>query len=93
MNRKQLLETNLAEDQNVTTVITNILAKDAKAFKKAKRDVEDELETAEEQLEERLSGKSPIAKATIEVTYANVKDLKAKLELYASFEKEFLKTE
>lgn len=92
-NRKQLLEASLTEDKNVATVVASTLVKDAKSLKKAKRDVEDRLEEAEEALEERLSGNTPLDKSVVEIMYAKVKDLKATLELYNEFQKEFLTTE
>jgi len=93
MNRKQLLESGLTEEKNVTTVVTNLLSKDAKALKKAKRDIEDAIEEAEEALEARLTSNTPIDKSVVEVTYAKLLDLKNTLELYKSFEKEFLTVE
>lgn len=92
-NRKLYLEASLTEDKNVPTVVSATLAKDAKSLKKAKRDVEDQLEEAEEALEERLSGNTPLDKSVVEVMYAKIKDLKATLELYNEFQKEFLTTE
>lgn len=93
MNRKSLLEASLTEDKNVTTVVASTLAKDTKALKKARRDVEDAIEEAEEALEVRLSSGAVLDKAVVENTYSNLKDLKAKLELYKEFEAEFLTTE
>lgn len=92
-NRKLYLEASLTEDKNVATVVASTLAKDAKSLKKAKRDVEDKLEEAEEALEERLSGNTPLDKSVVEVMYAKIKDLKDTLELYNEFQKEFLTTE
>lgn len=93
MNRKSLLESNLTEEKNVTTVVTSTLAKDAKALKKAKRDLEDAIEEAEDALEERLASSVPLDKSVVEVTYSKLKDLKATLSLYESFEKEVLSAE
>lgn len=91
--RKSLLEASLTEDKNVQTVVATTLAKDTKALKKARRDVEDAIEEAEEALEARLSSGAVLDKAVVENTYSNLKDLKAKLELYTEFEAEFLTTE
>lgn len=93
MNRKELLEGNLTEEKNVATVVTTTLAKDAKALKKAKRDLEDAIEDAEDILEERLASSVPLDKSVVEVIYSKVKDLKATLSLYKDFEKEFLNAE
>ncbi|HSE99753.1 MAG TPA: hypothetical protein VLA48_02565 [Nitrososphaeraceae archaeon] len=90
MNRKELLSANLSEEKNVTTVVTNTLAKDAKFIKKAKRDLEDLIEDAEEKLEERLSSNTPLDKSVVEVLYASLVGLKATLALYEKFEKEVL---
>jgi len=90
MNRKELLSANLSEEKNVTTVVTNTLAKDAKFIKKAKRDLEDQIEDAEEKLEERLSSNTPLDKSVVEVLYDSLIGLKATLALYEKFEKEVL---
>lgn len=90
MNRKELLSVNLSEEKNVTTVVTNTLAKDAKFIKKAKRDLEDQIEDAEEKLEERLSSNTPLDKSVVEVLYDSLLGLKATHALYEKFEKEIL---
>lgn len=90
MNRKELLESSLTEEKNVTTVVTTTLAKDVKALKKAKRDLEDAIEDAEDVLQERLSSSVTLDKSVVEVAYSKLKDLKATLALYESFEKEYL---
>ncbi len=90
MNRKSLLQANLVEGQNVTTVISNTLAKDAKFIKKAKRDLEDLIESSEEALEERLASNTPLDKSTVEVLFAQVLELKETVKLYEQFEKEIL---
>lgn len=90
MNRKELLSANLSEEKNVTTVVTNTLAKDAKFIKKAKRDLEDQIEDAEEKLEERLSSNTPLDKSVVEVLFDSLLGLKATLALYEKFEKEVL---
>lgn len=92
MNRRQLLESGLTETKNVETVVATTLKKDVKAINKAKRDLQDQLEEAEEQLEERLSSDTPLDKSVVEVTYSKIKDLKVTLALYESFEKEYLPT-
>lgn len=90
MNRKELLSANLSEEKNVTTVVTNTLAKDAKFIKKAKRDLEDRIEDAEEKLEERLSSNIPLDKSVVEVLFDSLLGLKATLTLYDKFEREVL---
>jgi len=93
MNRKNLLESSLQEEKNVSTVVANTLTKDAKFIKKAKRDLEDKIEEAEEALEERLSSNTPLDKSTVEVLYSGLLDLKASYALYEKFEKEVLTQE
>lgn len=90
MKRKDLLQGGLTEGQNVGTIVANTLAKDAKFIKKAKRDLEDQLETAEEALEERLTSNTPLDKSTVEVLFAKIIDLKATTKLYEQFESEIL---
>jgi len=90
MKRQSLLEAGLTENQNTEAVVKTTLAKDLKAIKKLKRDVEDRLEEAEEALEDRLSTNTPIDKSVVEVLFSKVKDLKAEQVLYKEFETEFL---
>lgn len=90
MNRKNLLEGTLTEEKNVTTIVATTLAKDAKFIKKAKRDLEDAIEEAEEKLEERLSSNTPLDKSVVEVLYDSLLGLKTTLALYEKFEKEVL---
>jgi len=90
MNRKSLLENGLTEEKNVTTIVATTLAKDAKFIKKAKRDLEDLIEDAEEKLEERLSSNTPLDKSVVEVLYNKLIELKATVQLYEKFEKEVL---
>lgn len=90
MNRKSLLENALTEEKNVTVIVTNTLAKDAKFLKKEKRNLEDLIEDAEEKLEERLASNAPLDKSVVEVLYNKLTELKATLALYEKFEKEVL---
>jgi len=90
MKRRELLQSTLTEDKNVSTLVTNALAKDAKFIKKAKRDLDDAREEAEEALEERLASNTPLDKSVVEVLYAKIKELKAITALYEEFEKEIL---
>jgi hypothetical protein len=90
MRRKNLLEANLTEGQNVATVVTGVLAKDGKFLRKEKRNLEDSLEEAEEKLEERLTSNAPLDKSTVEVLFSNILDIEAKIKLYQKFESTFL---
>lgn len=90
MKRRELLQSTLTEEKNVSTLVINTLAKDTKFIKKAKRDLEDAREEAEEALEERLASNTPLDKSVVEVLYAKIKDLKATTALYEEFEKEIL---
>jgi hypothetical protein len=90
MNRKQLLESAMTEEKNVSAVVSTTLKKDVKMLSKAKRDLQDALDEAEESLEERLSANTPLDKSVVEVSFARIKDLKASIKLYEDFEKQFI---
>jgi hypothetical protein len=90
MKRKDLLKATLSEEKNVQSVIDLTTTKDAKFLKRAKRDIEDKIEDATEQLTVRLSNETPLDKSVIEGLYNNIKELKSSLELYKSFEAEFI---
>lgn len=92
-SRKQLLEAGLTEEKNVTTLVASTLLKDAKFLKKAKRDLEDQIEDAEDNLQERLSSNTALDKSVVEVAFSGLKELKEKLELYQSFENQFFPKE
>ena len=89
MNRKQYLESAMTEEKNVATVVASTLKKDAKVLSKAKRDLEDALDEAEESLEERLSSNIPLDKSVVEVLFSKISDLKSTIALYESFEKAY----
>lgn len=90
MKRKDLLQENLTEEKNVKTLVDSTVGKDVKFVKRAKRDLEDEIEDSEEKLKERLSANTPIDKNTIEEIYGSIKEKKELLGVYKSFEKEYL---
>lgn len=90
MKRKQLLETSLQEGKNVTTVVSTTTNADAKFLKRTKRDLEDKIEDLTERLQARLSSTEPIDKAVVENLYNELQSVKATLELYNSFEAEFI---
>jgi hypothetical protein len=90
MKRKEYLESAMTEEKNVATVVSTTLKKDAKVLSKAKRDLEDDLDEAEEVLEERLSSNVTLDKSVIEVLFAKIQDLKSTLALYKEFEKTYL---
>lgn len=90
--RKSLLEAT-QNGENPTTALSNLLTKDVKTLKKAKRDIDDQLEEAEEELLERLSSPTPLDKAVVEITFNKVKGLQEKLELYNEFENTYFPKE
>lgn len=90
MKRKSLLETALAEEKNVSTVVSNTTKADSKFLTRAKRDLEDTIEDLKEQLEKRLSSTTALDKSVIESTYNQIKQAETTLELYKEFEKEFI---
>ena len=90
MNRKQLLESAMTEEKNVSTLVASTLKRDTKVLSKAKRDLQDSLDEAEDALEQRLSADAPLDKSVVEVLFARIKDLKTSIKLYEEFEKEYL---
>lgn len=93
MKRKDLLLSELSEDKNVTTVVAVTIAKDTKFLKREKRNLEDNIEDAEEMLKLRLSSNSIIDTSIILVTYAKIIELKDQLALYEAFEAEYITDE
>lgn len=92
-NRKQLLESAMTEEKNVTAVVATTLARDTKFLKRAKRDLEDAIEDAEESLRLRLSSNTTIDASTVEVTFAKIMELEEQLKLYTSFETTYFSEE
>lgn len=90
MKRKNLLETALSEEKNVTTVVENTVKADQKFLKRAKRDLEDEIEDLGVALETRLSQNTPLDKSVIENTYSNLLAKKELLKTYQAFEAEYV---
>lgn len=90
MKRKQLLETTLSEEKNVNVVLETTTKADAKFLKRTKRDLEDKIEDLQEKLQNRLSSTEPLDKAVVESLYSELVTTKSTLELYKTFEKEFI---
>lgn len=90
MKRKELLTASLQEEKNAQTVVDGITSQDSKFIKRAKRDLEDKIEDLEESLKARLSSQTPLDKAVIEVTYSQLVEAKATLDLYKKFEENYI---
>lgn len=90
MKRQELLKVSLQEEKNVATVVENITAQDSKFLKRTKRDLEDKIEDLEESLKVRLSAQTPLDKSVIEVTYSQLLETKATLDLYKKFEENYI---
>lgn len=90
MKRKQLLESALSTGENVKSVVEITTTKDNKFLKRTKQSLENEIEDLKEQLEARLSSEAVLDKSVIEVTFLNLKNSENLLELYKSFEKEYI---
>jgi hypothetical protein len=90
MKRKELLETTLSEEKNVNVVLEVTTKADAKFLKRTKRDLEDKIEDLQEQLQNRLSSTEPLDKSVVENLYNQLVNTKSTLELYKTFEKEFI---
>lgn len=93
MNRKQLLELSLNEDKNVENLVDVALSEDKRFIKRAKRNLEDEIEDLQAELRKRLSSNTPVDKSVVEVSYSQIKLKKEMLETYKSFESEYLTVE
>ena len=90
MKRKDYLESAMTEEKNVATVVATTLKKDIKMLNKAKRDLQDILDEAEESLEERLSSSTSLDKSVVEVLFAKIKQLTTTIALYEEFEEKYL---
>ena len=90
MKRKDQLESAITEEKNVATVVATTLKKDIKVLNKAKRDLQDTLDEAEESLEERLSSSTSLDKSVVEVLFAKIKQLTTTIALYEEFEEKYL---
>lgn len=90
MKRRSLLEVTLSEEKNVATVLNNTTNADAKFLKRTKRDLEDSLEDLQEKLQNRLASTEPLDKSVVEVLFNNIQNTKSLLNLYDTFEKEFI---
>ena len=90
MKRTDLLKVTLSEEKNVNTVLDNTTKADTKFLKRTKRDLEDKIEDLQERLQVRLSSTEPLDKAVVENLYNELQTTKSTLDLYKSFEKEFI---
>jgi len=90
MKRADLLKVTLSEEKNVTAVLENTTKMDTKFLKRTKRNLEDSIEDLQEKLQVRLSSTEALDKAVVESLYNEMVTTKSTLELYKSFEKEFI---
>ncbi len=90
MKRTDLLKVTLSEEKNVNTVLDNTTKADTKFLKRTKRDLEDKIEDLQEKLQVRLSSTEPLDKSVVENLYNELQTTKSTLDLYKSFEKEFI---
>lgn len=90
MKRTDLLKVTLSEEKNVNTMLDNTTKADAKFLKRTKRDLEDKIEDLQEKLQVRLSSTEPLDKSVVENLYNELQTTKSTLDLYKSFEKEFI---
>lgn len=85
MKRKDLLNVALNKDENSKVLIDNTAKVDIKFLKRAIRNLTDELEDAESEVERRLSSEVQIDNSTVEVAYGKTITLKSKIALYENF--------
>lgn len=90
MKRTDLLKVTLSEEKNVTFVLQNTIEEDTTFLKRTKRDLEDKVEDLTKSLKKRLSSTEPLDKAVVENLYNELVTTKSTLDLYKSFEKEFI---
>lgn len=85
MKRKDLLNVALNKDENSKVLIDNTAKTDVKFLKRNIRNLTDELEDAESEVERRLSSEVQIDNSTVEVAYGKTITLKSKIALYENF--------
>lgn len=90
MKRTELLKVTLSEEKNVTVMLQNTIEEDTIFLKRTKRDLEDKVEDLTKSLKKRLSSSESLDKAVVENLYNALQTTKSTLELYKSFEKEFI---
>ena len=71
-------------------MLDNTTKADTKFLKRTKRDLEDKIEDLQEKLQVRLSSTEPLDKSVVENLYNELQTTKSTLDLYKSFEKEFI---
>lgn len=89
--RKDLLTNALDKEANAKLMITELVEDDATFVKRAISNLEGEKEDAEKALKRRLKEPTAIDNAVIENLYGTIKQLDEKLNLYKSFQKEYIK--
>ncbi len=92
MKRKQLLNVSLNKDENSKVLIANTAKTDIKFLNRTVRNLTDELEDAEAEVEKRLSSETAVDSSTVEVVFAKTIALQAKIDLYNSFLKKYYAT-
>ena len=86
MNRKQLL---IEVKESKSQLVSEILEQDEIFLSRTLRNLNDQIQDKNRELKRRLSAEESIDQSVVEVLYKSLGDLKAKVSLYESFQKEF----
>lgn len=90
MKRSELLKSSQSKEDNAALVVESTLNADTKFLNRSRRALEEQIEDIDEAIRQRLSESTPIDKSTVEVLYADLLTKRETLNLYKSFEKEFI---
>lgn len=86
MNRKELL---IEAKEGKTNAVSEILEMDSTFLKRTIRTLNDQIEDKERELTRRMRADEPIDASVVEVLYGSLSTLKAKIELYEAFQKQY----
>lgn len=85
MKRVEFLKINMCKETDVEVLTKAIVAKDEKFLRRHIRDLKDQVEDLEEDLEKRLSSDVPLDKSTLEL-YRRIINLEEEIAVADSFE-------
>jgi hypothetical protein len=85
MSRKSLLTSKTDEKKAQLNSINALIKKDVRFCEKKISDLNSELDEAKEALEARLSEEAGLDSSVVEVTFARIGALEAKIALYTDF--------
>lgn len=89
--REELLSVGATND--TTSLISNTIEKDQKFLRRTIQELDNKIEDAEAELQDRLKSTTPIDASVVKITYKKLFDLVEEKQLFEAFAEDFFEEE